>query len=594
MTISVVSLDVISDPKMTPRLIPLIGEKSMLFSQQKNNNSIIIVDQEKFLQTVALLTDEERALTADEENYQQESEYLNHSQQLVNSMLNNDEVSNLLIESLQHIENTLKLNGGFIFVLDNYEENIFKCICGTHTFQGMSGQKLSCDHGVLSRICDKKKIQLYDRINLPADIVQYDKAQTLNTLVIAPVIIGNDVVAIFGLAQNEKGVDGDMIETLSQILRLTSFSLHYNHLYLMACNDLHQKERVEHELKSAKQLADDTSRAKSAFFANMSHELRTPLNSIIGYSELLMEDLGDSALNDFLPDVNNVLEAGRHLLFLVNSILDFSKIEAQKTALFLEEFVLQGMLDSVVNIISPSCLKKGIELNTSFHHLPEKMLSDQTKLKQMLLNLLNNAIKFTETGEVIFEVFGDESEHEKQIHFLIRDSGIGMSEKQIEEIFNPFVQADYSTTRKFGGTGLGLAIVKSFCEMMGGHVNVKSVPGEGSTFNVLLPAQFSYSDVGMLPESRRYKDEGCSLLVISSSNELVEMLSQDLGGIQLENKLERSLKRAGIHKPLLIVVDCNINGDIQSFLMQLISDDTTSHIPVILIVDETKDIDDFT
>src|SRR5204863_3794310 len=224
------------------------------------------------------------------------------------------------------------------------------------------------------------------------------------------------------------------------------------------------------------------SQHKSAFLANMSHELRTPLNAVIGYSEMLQEIAEDDGLDQLLPDLAKIRDAGRHLLNLINDILDLSKIEAGKMDVYLEEVDLTALIAEVRAIVEPLAGNGG----NRFEVIGESrgtLYTDRTKLKQMLLNLLGNASKFTENGRIALEL----REVSGELSFLVSDTGIGMNEEQLGRLIRAFSQADPSTTRRYGGTGLGLAITKHFSEMLGGRIAVESTPGKGSTFTIVLP-----------------------------------------------------------------------------------------------------------
>ncbi len=242
------------------------------------------------------------------------------------------------------------------------------------------------------------------------------------------------------------------------------------------------------DLLRAKAQAEDANRAKSHFLANMSHELRTPLNAIIGYSEMLEEDARDRGIDGFIPDLEKIRSAGRHLLALINDVLDIAKVEAGKMEVFYEPVDVRNLVEEVANTITPLVRKNANTLEVACAPDVGTMQSDHVKVRQILLNLLSNACKFTEKGLIRVEAERGSEGGDDYIAFRVRDTGIGMSADQIERVFEAFTQAEVSTTRKYGGTGLGLALTGHFCRMLGGDVSVESEPGVGSVFTARILA----------------------------------------------------------------------------------------------------------
>ncbi len=247
--------------------------------------------------------------------------------------------------------------------------------------------------------------------------------------------------------------------------------------------------RLNAELAVARDAAEAANHAKSVFLANMSHELRTPLSIIIGYAELLQGTLSAQSDPDIQARVERILGSSKHLLTLINDVLDFSKVEAGRLQANPEMVDLERLLADVkieaLQLMEKNQNRFTIHANGSLGSL----YTDPTRLRQVLLNLLGNAAKFTENGEVTLEVQRSASPAQEYMVFRVRDTGIGIAPEQLERLFQPFQQADTSTTRKYGGSGLGLVISRRLCQMMGGEIEAESTPGVGSTFTVTLPVR---------------------------------------------------------------------------------------------------------
>lgn len=256
---------------------------------------------------------------------------------------------------------------------------------------------------------------------------------------------------------------------------------------LAVVRDITERKKAEEAMLNSKLAAEAANRAKSEFLTNMSHELRTPLNSIIGFSDILCsEDFG--ALNEIQKRyLYNVNKSGKHLLELINDMLDLSKIEAGKMELFPEKFAIHDVINEIKATMTPLAKKKDIELKCILNIENPLIVADSVKFRQILYNLVSNAIKFTDKGGSVTIRVNTSNE---QASIFVEDTGLGISPNDQEKLFNPFSQVDSSLSKEYSGTGLGLALVKYFVEMHGGEVWVESEVGKGSIFGFSIPTNF--------------------------------------------------------------------------------------------------------
>ncbi|MBI3417687.1 MAG: response regulator [Verrucomicrobia bacterium] len=375
-----------------------------------------------------------------------------------------------------------------------------------------------------------------------------------------------------------------------------------------------QLESARKSAEEAKALADSANQAKSQFLANMSHELRTPLNAIIGYSEMVveeLEDMGDTALT---PDVQKIHAAAKHQLGLINDILDLSKVEAGKMTLHVEEFDVAKLVREVEATVQPLITKNANKLEVSCASDIGTMRADQTKVRQVLFNLISNAAKFTEKGTIRLEVSQGAGErastravessahttneigvredaHPPGMEFRISDTGIGMTPEQLARLFQAFSQADASTTRWYGGTGLGLAISRKFCQLMGGDLTVTSEPGKGSTFIATLPAEVKLVTEEVLSTTRVQPAApvgAATVLVIdddATSRDLIERVLRKEGfNVELASSGQQGIELARRLKPAAITLDVMMPGmDGWAVLAALKADKELADIPVVMV-----------
>jgi PAS domain S-box-containing protein len=260
--------------------------------------------------------------------------------------------------------------------------------------------------------------------------------------------------------------------------------LYDRRMYILIVRDVTRRKQIEDELRRTRDEAEAASRAKSAFLLTMSHELRTPLNHIIGYSDMVAEELADREITDLLPDMRKIDYSSRQLLRQIEDVLDLANIESGQVQLAMTPIELQPLLDQVCRDLQPILAKNGNTLQINAAAAPVAMLSDPTRLRQVLDNLLTNACKFTEHGTISLAVSLDPETD--QVLFAVSDTGIGMAPDHLAVLFEPFRVADV-TTRRQGGAGLGLAITYRICRMMGGSISVASELGQGTIFTVRLP-----------------------------------------------------------------------------------------------------------
>jgi signal transduction histidine kinase/DNA-binding response OmpR family regulator len=361
-------------------------------------------------------------------------------------------------------------------------------------------------------------------------------------------------------------------------------------------NDRTRQREAALELETARDAAEAANRAKSAFIANMSHELRTPLTAVLGYCELIEEDLIDLGQDALLADLQKINSNARHLLGLINDVLDLSKIEAQKMDVHAIEFTLSAMLEELDAATGSLIAKNNNTLALTADAPDTHLVTDDLKVKQMLLNLIGNAAKFTTDGKITVHATQIEEQGVPHTRFTVSDTGIGMSKEQLANLFQRFSQADVTTTRKYGGTGLGLALTRALSKMLGGRIDVDSVEGQGTTFTVTIPTHYEakvvHAETGAEVTANQSteamtKPATPSVLVVDDDPSARELLTRHLEregfSVTTADSGTAALEQIKTNKPLAILLDVMMPGMDGWHVLRAIHDNPdTKDIPVIM------------
>ncbi|HRA13468.1 MAG TPA: PAS domain S-box protein [Giesbergeria sp.] len=409
---------------------------------------------------------------------------------------------------------------------------------------------------VNQRICEHLGFAPEEMVGRPGHIMYHsqDNYARFGALVGPSLAAGKDVNVEWEFARKDGGA------FVAQVSGRAIHSSDHRKVTIWVFEDIAERKAAERAMAEARHVAEEATRAKSDFLANMSHEIRTPMNAIIGMSHLALQTSLDARQRNYVEKAHR---SAVGLLGLINDVLDFSKIEAGKMVIEQTDFLLDDVMDHLANLIGLKTEDKGLEL--LFHvapDIPAGLVGDPLRLGQILVNLGNNAVKFTEHGEVVIEIEKvAEDAQGVELHFRVRDTGIGMTPEQCAKLFQPFSQADSSTTRRYGGTGLGLAISRNLAEQMGGRIWVVSTPGQGSEFH--FTARFGLQDMGVaIPRLGRETLQAMRVLVVDDNACAREITASIAGslGLQVDTVIDGAAALVAVaqaeqeHRPYSLVL----------------------------------------
>lgn len=585
LNIGIVSSDNIPTTTLCISRILGVAERVLQESQQAGVNQIA-----KGTLCDFLADEKQLSKRKDVEKPAQPAECNRKSQQMALIIRNHERLQDFLKSVLNSLKTLFNTHHGFILLSRPGEDDKVYCEFATGCFSTMKTTSFT-KSGWIQHIFTTNSVM---EINSADDLTLINHAMPdtdLNHLAIIPINLRDIVVGCVGLTldpQSKHAFAPHEIELLSPLSHLFSISLESVNKHDEMHNEFLLYQQREQEHKRARCMAESANHAKNGFLENLGFELKNPMQTIIEYTEFLIEDLKDDPNQEHIEDLNKILDAGKHMHTLVNNVVDLSTLEAGNNQLYVEEFELQNFLDNIAQTINPHLESNGNLLKCEYSEVPKIMRTDRSKLRQILSNLLTNANQFTTKGEITLDVFTEQHKHSEWVRFCVCDTGVGIDHLRLDGLFKQTAQNNDGSSQSCDSKGLGLVISKSFCEMMGGAIEVTSEKGKGSRFSFVIPSNMPISTHQSATDYCHFhQDDKRTLLLFAATDELELRLRIKGITIYWENTMSNLMEVVHRINPDVIIVDPCItkSKEIIDALYQLKIEAVAAFVPIIILCD---------